>query len=208
MPKWIPNQIWLNQDVFIIGGGNSLKRFDWNLLKKENTIGCNDAFKHGAEICKVCVFGDSKWFEAHKHELELYKGAVFTNVSRLYKTTLDWLWVMKRQATGLHRDALGWNYNTGAVAINLALLLGAKRIFLLGFDMCLSRKGKQNWHPNNLDKPNPEVYLKFIKGFKKVAKDLREKFPDVEVFNVTDNSKLDEFPKVGMNEFWKERQFK
>lgn len=205
MPRWTPERVWDNQDVFIIGGGRSLKGFDWNLLKGENTIGCNDAFKHGNEICKICVFGDSKWFKSSEQELARYKGTVFTNSLQLQRTRLSWLWTMPREFFGLHEDALGWNNNTGALAINLAVLLGAKRIFLLGFDMHLSRDGRPNWHDSRLEKPNASIYSKFLEGFKKLAADLKKKFPNVEVVNITDKSSLNSFPKIGVKEFWKGR---
>lgn len=202
MPRWIPERVWDNQDVFIIGGGESLKRFDWNLLKDKNTIGCNDAFKHGAEICKICIFGDTKWFKISEQELAYYTGTVFTSAPKLYKTRLDWLWVLPRLPFGIYKDALGWNFNTGASAVNLALLLGAKRVYLLGFDMHLSRDGQNNWHQNRLDKPNKEIFPKFLEGFKRLKVDLKVKFPGVEIINITDNSSLDLFPKVGVVEFW------
>ncbi len=203
MPPWKPERVWDNQDVFIIGGGGSLEKFDWSLLKDKLTIGCNDAYLHGKDICKICIFGDTKWFGKHKPQLAQYKGVVFTNAPKLYKSKVEWLWVMQRNSSGLHEKALGWNFSTGAAAVNLALLLGAKRVLLLGFDMQLARNGKPNWHQNNLDKPNPEVYLKFVRGFERVASDLKRKYPDVEVINVTDNSNLDVFPKVGVEDFWK-----
>ncbi len=208
MPRWIPEKIWDNQDVFIIGGGNSLELFDWKRLENENTIGCNDAFKKGHKICKICVFGDVKWFKSFEQELAHYKGTVFTNSLQLQKKGPSWLWTMPRQFYGLYKDALGWNGNTGAIAINLALLLGAKRIFLLGFDMHLSKDNRSNWHRNRLDKPNRKIYDKFVKGFGKVAADLKKKFPNVEIVNVTDDSSLNLFAKVGVDEFWKGRKVK
>jgi len=208
MPKWIPEKKWEGQEVFIIGGGSSLERFNWQVLKNENTIGCNDAFKHGSEICKICIFGDAKWFKTFEQELSRYKGIVFTNCQSLQKTKVPWLWTMTRKGSGLYKDALGWNGNTGAAAINLALLLGAKRIFLLGFDMHLSKDSKANWHPNHLNKANKDIYAKFLRGFTKLAADLKKKFPDVEIINVTDDSSLNLFPKVGVYKFWKERRKK
>ncbi len=206
MPFWKPKQVWLNQDVFIIGGGNSLKLFDWNLLKSELTIGCNDAYKHGSEITKLCIFGDLKWFNVHKQELLKYEGVLFTNAPSLCQKNLDWVWTMDRNPKGLHKDALGWNGNTGAAAINLALLLGAKRVFLLGFDMHLSKGGKSNWHDNNIDKPDAEIYPKFLEGFDKLYVDLPKKFPEAKIFNVTDNSSLELFPKLEVEKFWKDRK--
>lgn len=202
MPKWQIEEKWKDEDVFVIGGGDSLRTFDWSLLKGRSTIGCNAAFLLGEEICKICVFGDSKWFEKFKPELQKFKNAVFTNHPSLLKSKIGWLWTMERKTRGLHTDALGWNGNTGAVAINLGLILGAKRIYLLGFDMKLSKDGKSNWHDRSMDKPNGQVYRRFIADFYYVAVDLLKKFPGREIINVTDDSGLDMFPKVGTKEFW------
>ena len=207
MPRWTPEARWQNQDVFIIGGGHSLESFDFNLLSPKDvfTIGCNDAYLRGADICNICFFGDKNWWTEHKERLEQFKGAVFTNVPQLQKDKTPWLWIMGREQRGLSHTALGWNNSTGAAAVNLALLLGAKRVFLLGFDMHLSRDGKSNWHANNINMPNKNVYPGFIKGFVRLAKDLPIKFPGTEIINITDDSSLNMFPKIGTEEFWSER---
>ena len=207
MPKWIPKRVWDGRDVYIIGGGKSLEHFDWSLLHNKCTIGCNDAFKHGVDVSKVCFFGDTRWFDVFKQDLEKYEGTVFTNAPALYKTKIKWLWVMQRESSGIHTKSLGWNFSTGACAINLAVLLGAKRIYLLGFDMQLI-DGQANWHLNLLTQPNKDIFFKFIEGFTLLKKDLDKKCSDIEVINVTDHSSLDVFPKIGVEEFWKERKVK
>ena len=204
MPFWTPETKWKDQDAFIIGGGVSLEKFDWELLRPEDvlTIGCNDAYLRGPDICNICFFGDIKWWRLHERRLDSFQGAVFTSCPQLYKkpNSIPWLWMMNRNGRGLHLDALGWNKNTGAGAVNLALLLGAKRVFLLGFDMHLTG-GRSNWHDNVLDTPDEKVYLRMLKGFERVQRDLG-KFPGCEIFNITDDSSLDIFPKIGVNEFW------
>lgn len=211
MPYWKPDPIWQDQEVFIIGGGSSLDKFDWELLRPEWTIGCNDAYLHGSDICNICFFGDVDWWKRHHRQLESYrspeKGSVFTHCNHLKKDKTSWLWKMNREPQGLHRNSLGWNKNTGTGAINLALILGAKRVFLLGFDMHLSNDGRSNWHTNNINKPNEKVYPKFLKSFKYVLRDLPIKFPGREIINVTDDSNLDCFPKRGVKEFWSNRPF-
>lgn len=202
MPKWIQENKWKDEDVFIIGGGDSLKTFDWNLLKPHLTIGCNDAFRLGKDVCKICIFGDIDWFEFNKKLLEGFGGVVMTNCAQLRNKNIPWLFTIGRRASGLHNDAIGWNKNTGAAAVNLALILGAKNVFLLGFDMMLSTRGKANWHDNNINKPDAEVYPKFLSGFHFVNRDLRTKFPDSAIINITNNSKLDLFPKINVEEFW------
>jgi len=209
MPRWKPDKKWQDQDVFIIGGGTSLEGFDWNLLKDKRTIGCNDAYMLGEEVCKLCVFGDSRWFDAHKDKVGLYKGVLFTNAKRYRNTNIKmpsgkWLWTTPRISQGLGVDRLAWNRNTGAVAVNLALILGAKRVILLGFDMHLSKDGRPNWHKNKLlSQPDAKVYKRFIQGFVKLNEAMAETFPNAEIINVTDDSGLNVFCKIGCEEFWK-----
>ena len=205
MSIWNISPIWKDEECFIIGGGNSLLNFDWNLLIGQLTIGCNNAFQLGTEICKVCIFGDEKWFKHNSKELDSYEGMVFTNVTAMLNSKVPYLNTTRRMSKGLHKHALGWNDNTGFSAINLALLFGASPIYLLGFDMKLSN-GKHNWHDKRLDRSGAEVYRKFLRNQGKVAKDWREKFPNQQIFNVTDDSDLTCFPKVNVEPFWSKRQ--
>jgi len=205
MPRWIPEQKWLDVDAFIIGGGDSLRGFDFNLLKKEMTIGCNAAFLLGEDICKLCLIGDIKCFNKFNGKLSKYKGIVFTNAPQLLHSKILWLWTMGREGKGLHKHALGWNNCTGFSALNLALILGANPVYLLGFDMKLSKDGKANWH-NEGDKPNSEVYTKFLANEKRVAVDLKNNFSTQQVINITDDSALTVFPKIGVKEFWEGRR--
>ncbi len=209
MPLWTPEPVWQDQDVFVIGGGPSLRGFDWSLLHAENTVGCNTAFTLGEQVCKVCVFGDFAWWQEFKLQLAQYKGTVFTNVPNLYDSKIPWLWFMRRVPRGLHTDALGWNGNTGAVAINLALLLGARRIYLLGYDM--KRPGKNpNWHDKVLRPAanKPHVYEAFAQEFLYVKRDWKNKFADREIVNITKDSGLSPsvFPWADPDVFWADRK--
>jgi len=206
MPVWRPTTNWEHQEVFIIGGGDSLRHFDWSLLKDERTIGCNDAYKLGADICKLCVFGDVVWFQENESALAAYKGVVFTNAVRLYHTQLPWLWTLQRKPIGLSRSKLAWNGNTGATAVNLALILGANKIFLLGFDMHLAKDGKKNWHSQLSTRPKKSNYAKFLEGFLQLSIALKSGIFNCEIINVTDNSDLDLFQKVACAKFWDERR--
>lgn len=208
MPQWIPQTLWLGQECFIIGGGDSLRGFDWELLKGKLTIGCNDAYIVNPTIC---VFGDAKeqWMQKHSSGLGRYVangGFALTNQPRLVqRNPYSWLHTIGRRGSGLHKDALGWNNNTGALAINLALVLGAKKIYLLGYDLGIVPGGKANWYSDVVKPPNHALFAKFTRGFGQVEKDRKILFPNCEVVNVSDVSKLEVFPKVGFKQFWKER---
>ena len=222
MPEWKPQPFWEGQEVFIIGGGHSLRDFDWSLLLNERTIGCNQAFRLGEAVCDICVFCDSSLiFEKPEpgggklkpragfyDELSKFRNPVVTNDNALKHRPEPWLKWMPRRTKGLHHDALGFNANTGATAINLALILGAKTVYLLGFDMFLDDKGRPNWHDNLIDKPSNECYERFLASFGHVSRELPIKFPGCQVFNVTKKSNLNIFPKLDFDEFWEKRKNK
>ncbi|MHA2065520.1 MAG: hypothetical protein ACXABY_14190 [Candidatus Thorarchaeota archaeon] len=217
MPEWKPEPIWEGQDAFVIGGGTSLRDFDWELLRHEHTVGCNNAFRKGTEICDVCVFADRQFlFDGPKQENtrkgfydEIAKygqtNLVITNDNTLRHNTEPWLYWMMRKKKGIHRDGLGFNANTGSVAINVALLLGAKTIFLLGFDMHLDKNGQPNYHKHLIDKPSPEVYVRMLASFGHVSRGL-SKFPGCKVYNVNADSSLELFEKLDPAEFWAVRK--
>lgn len=216
MPMWKPSTIWSNLDAFVLGGGSSLRGFDWSLLVGERVVGCNQAFRLGAAVCKFVVFCDRKvMYERDKRPRAGFYGAMAKYAETGTLVTTDpmlrtareqWLKWMPRKSSGLHRDALGFNCNTGMSALNLALLLGATTVYLLGFDMHLDGAGRPNWHDNVIDNPNAAVYGRMIRYCGQVARDLPRVFPGCQVYNVTDDSALDAFPKVAVDTFWKDRR--
>lgn len=88
--------------------------------------------------------------------------------------------------------------NSGYQAINLAVLMGAKRIALLGFDMKAS-SGDVHWHgkhPNGLNNPTDLQFQMWLDAFRTMPPDL-EKI-GVEVINCTPDTALDCFPLRGL----------
>jgi len=146
MPRWaLSSMTWAEEDVYIIGGGPSLLNFRWDLLTARRTIGCNKAYRLGPDVVKIVCFGDLKFFSDFKDDLMAFAGPVVTSCPALLHRNEPWLWTVPRMTRGLGTNALGWNGSTGAMAINLALALGGKRVFLLGFDMGLV-DGRSHWH--------------------------------------------------------------
>jgi len=192
---WIPEKEFEDQDVYIIGGGPSLKDFNWKKLEDKNTIGCNSAFRKGSRVCNICFFSDPKWFEEFYKELLKIDGKVVTPHPRMKNNSEDWLYVMERGIKkGLYDDRLCYGGNSGCGAINLAFLMGAKRVFLLGFDCKADENNKPNWHNWQIETTKPDIYPKFLKGFEALAKALPEVFPECEIINLTPNSAIPFFP--------------
>lgn len=87
--------------------------------------------------------------------------------------------------------------NSGFQAVNLALLWGAVRVILVGFDM-QSSGGKNHFfgaHPRGLR--NTSNYSSFIRAFETAAKKLP---PHIEILNATPGSALRCFPMVSLHD--------
>lgn len=203
MPKTQPLPNWSDEDVYIIGGGPSLRNFDFDQLRGLNTIGCNQAFILGAERCNICIFGDWLFWERCKDALEDYGGWVATNYGTP-EVLPPWLHRYDRLENGLcgpEDRRLAWNGNTGCLAINLALLLGAARVLLLGVDLGANGNGKTHWHDKQLEQARGEHYRRFAEGYATIARSLNEKFPGRKVLNVSNGkSKLECFPILQTDE--------
>lgn len=202
--------MWDGREVYVVGGGPSLKPFDWDLIRGKNTIGCNSAFILGADIIKINLFADFLWWKSiGEVDGAVYGGMMVGCCPRLEKEkNPPWLLTLPRKDfSGLAHDALGFNGNTGAMAINLALILGAKRVYLLGFDMKAPDPANPNWHNVRYEKGNADVYKRFILNFKFVWNELPTKFPGREVINVTDDSDLPYFPRLSTIEHFGRNPF-
>ena len=199
---WTPPMIWKGQDAFLIGGGSSLLGYDFTKLQGLNVIGCNDACFLGFPPLSYCVFGDAGWWHRNRHAIEKMPGTFVSNAPSILHYQLNNVFRMRRVRDGIQTgDCLGWNYSTGALAINLAVSLGASRIFLLGYDLS-NQNNKSHWHDRNLKIIRDSSLDRFGRGFAVVAQSLRENFPGVSVFNVTDgSSRLKSFSAISFAEF-------
>ena len=98
---------------------------------------------------------------------------------------------------GLGRDKLHHGSNSGYQAINMAYLLGATQIILLGYNMG-KPNGKAHFfgdHPKGLRNGNYESY---INNFTRLAEDLAHE--GVEVINCTPDTRLTQFKKAALCE--------
>jgi hypothetical protein len=127
----------------------------------------------------------------------MYGGWVCTNRPGIPNPP-PWLHHFRRKYEGLSNTSrtLAWNFNTGALAINLALLLGARRVYLLGVDLT-NAPSATHWHRQGTRPPNTTHHARFGEGFVNVAQALPALFPGCSVVNVSGgSSKLRCFPVV------------
>jgi len=211
---WSVPKAWKDESCFIIGGGYSAKKLDLSLLKPFNVIGCNDAYIYGEEIVDICYFGDLGWYDIHWTDevsyddigtfkgLKHFKNLIVTNchdkfLEKDQETPVNpKVKVLKRMGKGINTipSCVAWNGNTGSSAISLACHLGVKRIYLLGFDMCLTQEGSKqvaNWHQNLKNPPNKDVYVKWLEYFKQIKE--TASMIGLEILNCSKVSRIKEF---------------
>lgn len=102
------------------------------------------------------------------------------------------------QGRGLGKEQIYTGGNSGYQVINLAYLLGAGKIILLGYDMQMTG-GKSHWHGDHPRNLNRSLALaNWVKNFKVLARDLSE--AGVEVINATRETALDCFKRAKLEE--------
>lgn len=114
-------------------------------------------------------------------------------------------WVLGRNKNGLGLDCVHFGGNSGYQAINLAYLMGAKRIILLGFD-CKPVDGKDHWfgqHPNGLVQIQP--YQLWMNHFPSLAQDLKNR--NIEVINCSPDSAIQCFKKMSIDDVLLHEQY-
>lgn len=198
---WTVPEIW-NPDTptYILGGGSSMKGINFSSLKNKRCIGVNCSYLIGPWV-DFCFFGDKKFYDWHiEHYKNLflnYPGFVVTNCENLANLkTAKFVRVLKRIESGITYDkqSCAWNGNSGAAAINLACLLGSKKIILIGFDMKKSVKGEQNWHNLHVEKDKKMQYRRYIVKFQALAAVAKKN--GIEILNANPDSELECFPKI------------
>ena len=100
----------------------------------------------------------------------------------------DLIRIDSKDGDGLGENCLHYGSNSGYQAVNLAYILGAKTILLLGFDMFGSHYFGE--HPDNLNKNSP--YNMFIGAFNTINP---EKY-GIEIINCSRQSVLECFPRT------------
>lgn len=187
--------IWAGETVYVIGGGPSLANFNWNSLAGKRTIAINKSIL-SYPSADIMYWTDSRVYSWYKQDIDKFKGPKYT-IRHHVTYPADVKVLRKSNKFGLEesKDALCHGNNSGYAAINLAYLLGAKRIVLLGYDM--HNDGKKGHYHDGYPVPvtGDNIYRdQFIPGFQILADLLKQK--KVEVYNASMTSSLKVWPKI------------
>lgn len=226
---WEIPKIWDGGDVWILGGGPSVfKQFDipeevvksvmdktstpdilssyMKVIHTKHIIGINVAYLLGNWI-DIIFFGDKKFILMHIDGVSKHKGIKVSSSEycKRYKG-IRYVAVDTKHRAGIsvERGKVSWNQNSGAASISLAVQAGAKRIFLLGFDMKLNGDNRSHWHNvyPKIERKSKNIagnpYPKHLKGFPAIKIDADRL--GVKIYNVNPDSAITEFEKITLKD--------
>lgn len=193
---------WAGRRAFIIGGGPSLKHFDFSLLSGELCLGVNMAFLHGPCVNLVLdhtlmqsLSGDPRW--KNYRGVKVWLNAELTAQHNVFPGVLELKPCMDLNSTMQWsrslKDGLWYGTNAGSSALNLADILGASTIYLLGFDMTGVGGKTANWHNEYPEKQDARNYGLFTGDFIGNLANIRGKVINL---NPASNLKCFEFGRV------------
>ncbi len=198
-----------NNSIYIIGGGYSLKDFDFNILKDKTTIAVNKSYSYVpnldyfitmdftalAKIREQITKSATKVFIANftKPYLQEKEGRIVdTRYNLIYKLQ-DFEIIIKsyrRTGLGVAFNDFRNGDNSGYCALQLAVILGYTKIYLLGIDLNIGKE--THFH---------EGYNQSFFDFKKKLKlyhtlfetgilTLKEKSPHIKIISCSSISEL------------------
>jgi len=203
----LPDNSWKGRRCFIIGGGPSLRGFDFSQLKGELVIAVNRAFEK--IDAAIMVSQDARfwgWIENEKlgkdskRKFNEYKGLkVWIQTTWMQGGGFPFpedIYTIKstgsREMAFNSKNGLPSCTNSGLNALCLAACLGANPIYLLGFDM-KGEKGKAAWwHSGYPEVQNEEMYKRLmVPNFELFASSIKK--AGFKVINLNPDSKLNCF---------------
>jgi hypothetical protein len=204
---WTVPRDWDGETCFIVAGGYSLVGFDPDEIRGlGRVIVINTSYRLMTDA-DVLYFVDTCWWQEHRVE---YSRTFLGRVISMGNPRLEQVRSLKEgPQLGLSKDPgiLCHGSNGGYSSINLAYLLGAKRIVLLGYDMRLGPNGETHWHGGHGRERNYARRLqKWIRCLKSLVKPLAAE--GVEVLNCTPESALPWWPKPRLSAVIQEERLK
>jgi hypothetical protein len=205
-----------NQQIVIIGGGNSISEGVenklWEKLKDKWTIGCNSAFKF--IIPTILTFVDNRQFyQLFYNELKEIPLIIGKNYPALHATKYPntFLLPVTRKFDYTLKSGVYSGQLCGIFALTIAQYLlrnTGGEIFLLGFDFCadgkVNEKDKTHFYQESDEIKHPGIgrasFYNRTNRFNvfEVYKDLAH----VKIFNVSTISKIPYFDKLTYDTFF------
>jgi hypothetical protein len=187
------------ETVVCVGSGPSLTAEDLALVRgRARVIAIKNVIDLApwADVLYSCDADQNRWWSRNGDRLQDFAGLRFT----LDPAAAKWATVLKNTGfAGLELDPSGLRTgkNSGYQAINVAVLLGAKRIVLLGYDMQPDATGRDHFFGAHPLKNRPP-FAAFLPLYPTLVEPL--KALGVQLVNASRVSALTCFPRVTLEQ--------
>lgn len=200
--------------AYIIGGGNSLKNFNFNKLENKTTIAVNKSYSYVPNL-NFFITMDYSFLNKIENTLEnLNTTKIF--VANLDNDYIDYINRTKNLSyehsnpnynlkdfditiKSYKTEGIGfrWNdfrngINSGFCALQLAILLGFDIIYLLGIDLIATEKTHfHKGYGESIEEFQKRLDI-YYKNFKKALVELIKKKPNIKVYSCSKISRLND----------------
>jgi hypothetical protein len=198
---WAVPVEWKGETAFIIGGGPSVLAQNVSRLEGRNVVAVNSSFKI-APFAQYVFAGDSRWLSHNSAALKKFKGKVVTCGNAVKWPGLLSLSKKTPLGIGISDDPRSVVFRRTSLhgAINLAVLLGATRLVLLGADGRASADGCSHHHDPHPWPQKPDCWNKQRIDLATAVAPLKAK--GVEVVNASPGSAwADLWPVVSLEDY-------
>lgn len=210
-PNMIPSP---DKEVWVVGGGPSLRDFNFSKLTDKHTITINKSvfyvpdpnyfvtvdytFLHKGDISRFRSINTLKIFviDFSTGSLREQNGRIVDTKFNIIYRLQDFSVIVKSykdKGIGYAFDDFRTGGNSGFCGLQLAVILGYRKIYLLGFDLKITNE--THFH-EGYSKPRKEFEEKldlYYSYFDSGIKALHKEYPEVEVFSCSPISKLNQF---------------
>ena len=195
MKQHVTPRDWPDETVFIVASGPSVLRFNFNSIAGRRTLAVKDGYLL-APNADALLIGDHR-YARRSPDLSGYKGSLilYTDPEPLPEKLADPRieFIPKVAGRGLSRNPkqLQGTFTTTALAINYAVLRGAKRIGLIGVDGKAGPDNERHF-TGTLQEDWHVRYVRQRWGFTRLVDDLKRL--QIEVYNLNPHSAINMFP--------------
>lgn len=201
-PSSLRREGWADAPCIVLATGPSLtdavvdevRAAVWS--HRVNTIAVNNA---GGlwDWPDVAYFGDYLFGKVHQAWLQKRAGTVWT-IDRAAAERWGYNLAPAAHKAGLGADRVHSNGNSGAQAVNLAVLFGARRILLVGFDMREVDGRAHYFGQHQAPLTTRQLFGEWVAKFRVIAEDA--KALGIEIINCTPGSAIDCLPVMSLRD--------
>jgi hypothetical protein len=158
---------------------------------KAKVIAVNNAYEYApwADMLYAC---DYRWWKEYRPEFKGLKVCPHEGACKEFR--LIYVKGAAKPGLSLTQDRIHYGGNSGFQALNIAILSGAKKIILLGFDMQPDpQTGRLHFHSDHgrIGNPQKNTFMRWLRAFNEAAPQIERL--GIQVLNCSNKSALNCF---------------